>query len=306
MKKICVGCDQEFETNYVQTKFCSKKCRQSPCIVCGKLIDKPRKTCSYKCKGLHQKEHFVGENNPNYGKKWSEDKRELQSEIVKSKVNDEYRFKAGSANRGKKFSEERIERMHGHRLPESYGTYGKGHTNETKKIIGKKSKNKFTPEYKKNFRNKMEASGNWVPLNEKPDYEIYFDECNWIDKMFDVVDNGLEMVEEHGVFNSKKNTKGVVRDHVVGRKCGYEFGVFPEIIRHPTNCRVIKHGENVSKGQKGKGRPDADMTILELFDKIITFDGYWIEQDECLNKIEEYKNGNRWKRKEAKCVSEFK
>lgn len=30
----------------------------------------------------------------------------------------------------------------------------------------------------------------------------------------------------------------------------------------------------------------------------------WIEQDICLAKIKEYNDGERWKRKEVKCVSE--
>lgn len=307
MKKKCFGCYEEFETNYPQKKFCSKKCKQTPCIVCGTLMDNPtrnKKTCSYKCKGLYQKKHFHGENNPNFGKKWSEEKRKNQSDLVKSKIDDEYRLKAGSANRGKKFSKERIEKMHGHRGPETYGVFGKGHSEETKKVIGEKSREKFTNEYKQKHRDIMEASGHWIPLNEKTDYEIYYADCDWICKMFDITENASEMVKKHGVFNNKHNKKGVVRDHIVGRKYGYEHGIFPEIMRHPANCRIIKHNENVSKGQKGKGRPDADISIEELFDRIINFNGYWLEQDKCLDKIEEYKNGKRWKRKGGKCVSD--
>lgn len=307
MKKMCYGCHKEFETNYPQTKFCSKECRQTPCVICETPIDNPRrdkKTCSYECKGLYQKRHFSGKNNPNFGKKWDKKKRKMQSDLIKSKIDDEYRLKVGSANRGKTFSKERIERMHGHRGPETYGVSGKGHSEETKQIIRKKSKEKFTDEYKQKHRNTMEASGHWIPLNEKTDYEIYFVECDWIHKMFDIIENGIEMIEEHGIFNNKSNTKGIVRDHIVGRKYGYKYGIFPEIMRHPANCRIIKHNENVSKGQRGKGRPDADISIEELFDRIINFDGYWFEQDKCLDKIEEYKNGNRWKRKGGKRVSE--
>lgn len=307
MKKICLGCGKEFCSNYSQAKFCSKQCKKTPCLVCGKLIENPRrdrKTCSNRCKGVYQKQYYTGENNPNYGNTWSAEKKEKQSKIVKSKVDENYRLKAGSANRGKQFSKERIEKMHGHRNPESYGVSGKGHSYETKKKISLKSKEKFTSEYKKNFRNLMESRGNWVPLNKKTDYQIYFNECNWVANMFDIIDNGISMIQEHGVFNNKNNTKGVVRDHIIGRKYGYKFGVFPEIIRHPANCRIIKHSENVSKGQKGKGRPDADLTLEELFGKILSYDKEWKEQKICLFKIKEYNNGKRWERKEVKCVSE--
>lgn len=307
MKKTCIGCNQPFESNYPQSKFCSKQCKETPCTICGKMMNNPRRTrkfCSNRCKGLYQSQNMLGENNPNFGKKWDNKRRKSQSDLVKSKVNDEYRFKAGSANRGKKFSKDRIEKMHGHRTPDTYGVYGKGHTEKTKKIIGEKSRRKFTSDYKKEHRKRMELAGHWIPLEYKADYEIYFSECNWIDKMFDVVENGIETVEEYGVFNNKTNKNGVVRDHILGRKYGYAHGIFPEIMRHPANCQILHHGKNVSKGQRGKGRPDTDITIEELFDRIIEYDKFWIEQEVCLERIGEYNEGKRWRRKEVKCVSE--
>lgn len=303
--KICIGCNKEFQSNYKQAKFCSDSCKHKPCVVCGKMT-KNKKTCSNACKGLYQKDNFAGEANPNYGKKWSDNKRKAQSEIVKSKVNKEYRFKAGSANRGKKFSKERIEKMHSHRTSESYGVSGVGHTPETKVEIGKRSKEKWTEDFKKKFRKTMENNGNWIPIEEKSDFEIYYKECEWVHRMFDIVENGLNLVEQYGVFHNKKNKNGVVRDHKYGRKSGFDNGIFPELLRHPANCDIIRHYENISKGQKGVGRKDISITIDELFYEIENYNKEWFEQKKCIEKIKEYKNGNRWKRKEAKCVSESK
>ena len=44
------------------------------------------------------------------------------------------------------------------------------------------------------------------------------------------------MLKTLGVFNSKTNVNGIVRDHIFSRAMGFKFKVFPEILRHPCNC----------------------------------------------------------------------
>ena len=93
----------------------------------------------------------------------------------------------------------------------------------------------------------------------------------------------------------KTNTKGVVRDHRFGRKSGYAMKVFPEILRHPANCRIITHANNVSKAQKGKSKStDCEITLDELFAAIENFVGEWKEHGECLRLIKLYRQGNRY------------
>ena len=84
----------------------------------------------------------------------------------------------------------------------------------------------------------MELQGNWIPLNKKSDYEIYYKEANWICGMFDIIKDKeqLSLLNKFGVFNAFTNTKGVVRDHIYSRHSGFRDGVFPEIMRHPCNC----------------------------------------------------------------------
>lgn len=305
MSKLCIGCGNKYESNYPQSKFCSKNCRYTPCVICHTPMYNPsrkRKLCSNnECKVTHLKNIMRGENNPNFGKKWSEDKKKIQSGIIKSTVNNEYRLKAGRANKGKNFSKDRIQKMHGHRTFESYS---KPHNEETKKLIGKKSSAKFTEEYNLSFRKIMEENGVWIPINKKNDYEIYFLESNWLEPLYDIFYlQKHPLLIEHGIFNAYKNTRGVVRDHCFSRRSGFEKGVFPVIMRHIENCEIILHSDNVKKNVS-KSKNSDSITIEILIEKIKSTNYNWQEQEECLQFIKEYENGKRWKRKEVKCVSE--
>ena len=40
------------------------------------------------------------------------------------------------------------------------------------------------------------------------------------------------------------------------------------------------------------------LTLDELFDRILSFAGQWKEQEKCIDLVSQYKNGNRWTRKE--------
>lgn len=279
---------------------------QLTCMICGKQFERYKThlfgfseekineyTCSSKCKGEKLKITGVGENNPNYGKRWSDDKKKAQSELVKSKVDEEYRNKSGSANRGKKFSKERIERMHGHRTKESYSH---PHTEEQKIQIGIKSKEKFTPDYKKRIRKVMETRGNWIPLLQRDDYTLYRDKfANWIVRMFDIVEDPHNILQTYGIFNAKTNRKGVVRDHMFSRKSGFQNGVFPELLRHPANCQLLLHSDNVKKKKSRYNDADA-FDLDELFYRVETYKKEWKEQDLCIQLISRYRQGERYQK----------
>lgn len=265
--------------------------------------ERTRKLCSVACKNKQQSINFKGRKqepkfgaeNPNFGKKWSDEKRKAQSELIKSKVDAEYREKCSTANRGVKFSQERISKMHDHRTSESYS---RPHTDETKQILSKKSKEKFTrPGYTEKIRNVMEERGHWIPENLKPDWEIYLKEANWKYRMFDILyEANSIIIKEFGVYNSFKNTTGVVRDHMLSRHTGFINGVFPELIRHIENCSIILHSDNIRKRHTVKD----SIPIKDLFTRIENTNYTWNEQQICLELIKEYRNGKRWKRKEVK------
>lgn len=268
------------------------------CNNCGNTIERypsqVKKRNKFFCDKICDSEFNIGSNNPNYGNKWSEEQRFAQSQLIKTKVTDEYRQKAGSANRGKKFSKDRIRGMHGHRTKESYSRLL---SEETKRKIGQKSKEKFTPEYNKKIRKQFEELGYWIPLENLDDKIIYYRLSDWIDKMFDLVENEeqLKLLSEKRLFHSKKNSKGVVRDHAYSRHSGFINKVFPEILRHPCNLQIITHSDNV---KKRRGRYiDADViTLNELFKKIGCYKHYWKEHKLVLSLIERYINGERWSR----------
>ena len=167
---------------------------------------------------------------------------------------------------------------------------GKTHTDETKLIISKKSSEKFTKEYKE----KLYESGIWTRPEEKSDLQIYNELSYWVKSMWDVAEN--QNLLEHGIWHPTQNRNGVVRDHIVSRKFGFDNRVFPEILRHPANCRILFHKNNSSKG------PNCGLTLNQLFDKIKQYQDDWFEQDLVLEKIKSYENGNRWNRKEVVSV----
>lgn len=171
---------------------------------------------------------------------------------------------------------------------------GKQHTVESKKLIGTKSSKKFTLDYKNEFRKKMEDNGLWIPLIEKDEFKFYSILSNWIERMFDLPNiEGIDKLKQFGVFNCRTNIKGVIRDHKFSRKSGFILKVFPEILRHPKNCEILLHSENVAK--KSIRYKDKDSITLEtLFNLIENYTNSWKEQDKCLEYIKLYRNGERY------------
>jgi hypothetical protein len=225
----------------------------------------------------------LGKNNPNYGNKLSLEQRQNMSKIKKKyyENNPSAKWVCGSSNRGIKFSKERIEKCHGHRLKSSYSRPMKEHT---KKIIGQYSKERMNSiEYKKIIREKMENAGYWIPLDQKNFYDLYNKEANWICSMYKFVH----------VNNAIKNK---VRDHIIPRWVGYQLNVYPEILRHPINCQIISRSENTKKGFTDK-QLNLDYWIKKLDELIFliqNYDNYWIEQNTALICCNNYKNNIKY------------
>lgn len=79
----------------------------------------------------------------------------------------------------------------------------------------------------------------------------------------------FDLVKEHGWYKPKNkgdNLYGVSRDHIYSVKKGFENNINPELIRHPANCKLMIHSNNVSKGT------ECNITIKELKEKIIYWD----------------------------------
>lgn len=274
------------------------------CPICNNNFEayasSKRKTCSKSCYATHLSVTMVGKNNPNFGGHgWTDEKKKRQSEITKSRLTSDMRYKIGSANRGKKLSEFTCEKMSNF-WKKWHSENERVISEKTREKIGEASKKKFTEEYKEKMRSLFEERGYWVPLSEKSDKELYYKESNWISRMFDTVDDPtqLSLLQDHGVFNCYSNKIGVVRDHVYSRRSGLEEGVFPELLRHPANCELMLNTNNVRK-KRGRYNDADNQTKEELFDKIVNYQKPWKEQDLCLQLIERYYNGQRWSRQKG-------
>lgn len=277
------------------------------CWVCGdeifrfksQLSHKPPKflccgrVCKNKCKENfewsqerkdEQSLRIKGEDNPNFGNRWSDSLKSQVSELVKERYkDDDYYKKFCESNRARVWTEE------GKRsLSDAVSARMKGvsrpHSDKTKELIGKRSRENWEREgFRENQRKVREEKGLYVPLEDKTDYEIYFKEADWVERMFDKVTDPdqLSLLKELGVFNSRKNKEGLVRDHIYGRRMGFEDGVPPFIIHHPCNCKLITNVQNIKKGFYN----ERGISLKDLYLLILKYTGEWAEQDICIEYI---------------------
>lgn len=217
--------------------------------------------CDKECKRLSQvgkkwgKPIGFGENNPNYGKKWPTEKKLQASQKTIQRYVDfpELRIKSGSANRGQKFSPTRRKRM----------------------SDGKLNANRHLRQYRSNWQQ----------------YRL---DTNWIDNMFTLAseDEG-NLIKELGVYDPIKNVIGVVRDHKFSRRDGFKNKVYPELLRHPSNCQIITNQQNCSK------QGSSSVSLKELFEFIRRYDKSWTEQQSCLELITKYETGMKYEFKKG-------
>lgn len=272
----CKSCGCETKNK----SYCSRKCYSTS----DELLSRLRSS------GLGK----FGQDNTNYGKKWSDEQKAAQSVLTKSKVDDQYRINAGSANRGKKFDRDMIERMHGHR---DRSSYSRPHSEETKLKLGIQSKKRFEDKtYKGNLlekaRDTREKLGQIIPLDKKTDWEYYWITASWSKDFNYWVKDTTCLIEKNGIFNPLSNRTGVVRDHIVSRKIGFQNYIFPEILKHPENCQIITISDLSKKGHI----PELNNNIDTLMTNIENYHGDYPEHDMCLSLVCRYKSGERWSR----------
>lgn len=272
--------------------------RTFACQYCGAAVEEYKSAFlrrkRFNCRApecISEAKRHVGEANGASGRIWTDEARQKQSELVKSKVDDAYRQRAGSANRGVAFSKERVRKMHEGRSRESYV---REHDAATRAKIGRKSATKFTPEYIERVRQVNYSTGLWIDPDNKSDHDVYREEAQWIAGMWDIVAE-KELLNEHGVFNPKSNPNGLVRDHILSVRDGLDWGIFPVILRHPANCQLLLNADNSRKRRSSWLTPD------ELFDNIKSYSGEWMEQSEALEFINRYTSGERWSRQKRRC-----
>lgn len=271
------------------------------CSNCGKEIYKSAcflkrskyLFCNNECRIIYMKGTFTGKDNPNFGKKWDDERKKKQSEIIKSKVDDEYRLNCSKGMKGKKVDEETKKKAVETRF-KKYGKFGPDVilSDDVKRKIGEKSRAKFTDDFKNKMNQTMVERGHWVDIKNKDPYLFYRKISNWNYNvlLYDVI--GSNSIKEVGFYNNN-NKKGLVRDHRYSRRSGFENMVFPEILRHPYNCELITHSDNIRKQQNKTVNSDS-ISLTDLFDGIKKYTLEYPEQNICLNKIKEYESGLRY------------
>jgi hypothetical protein len=283
-KKICPEC------NSVKHKVECIKCNNIQYVTAHYYIKiNPKNNTCKKCVN----KSLVGENNPNYGNKWSDGQKSKQSNLIKSKVDDEYRFNCSKGMKGRKVSDT-VKLKRRNTLLKKYGSLKtmKTHTKESKEIIGIKSKQKWTDEYKRYMREANEKAGNYIPLIEKDDYLFYREISNWKDLILNDGIIGIGLLKQYSFYSkNNRNKNGLVRDHMYSRRLGFQEKVFPEILKHPANCQLLTHSDNI---KKSKLKHDSIITLDELFERIESWPYHYENKNECISLITEYRKGNRY------------
>ena len=280
-KIICHECHRK--KHLIKCNKCGKECSFIPTYFYKLDLN------TFKCKQckLH------GEGNPNYGNKWPNELKEKVSKIIKSRVDENYRLNCSKGMKGKKVSEEsKLKRKKTNDLKRLNGYIKPEMSEETKQKIGYKSSLKFTDEYKQKMRVINEERGVWIPLNKKNEYRFYRDMSNWFGQVINENTIGVDKLKIGKLYDkNNRNKNSYVRDHIFGRKNGFVLEVFPEIIRHPANCQIITHSDNIKKSLKND---DSDIKLLDLFNRIINWNGDYFEQSLCEKLIDDYNNGLRY------------
>ena len=83
------------------------------------------------------------------------------------------------------------------------------------------------------------------------EYQKYYRCCQFEFGLSDYPNEfNFKLIKTHGWYQAKNhgnNLNGISRDHMISIKYGYENNINSEIIKHPANCQLMIHNENVSK-----------------------------------------------------------
>jgi predicted nucleic acid-binding Zn ribbon protein len=98
------------------------------------------------------------------------------------------------------------------------------------------------------------------------EYQKYHRECQFNFSLNDYPNEfDFELISKYGWYQAKNrgnNLNGISRDHMISVKYGYENNINPNIIKHPANCKIMRHNENSSKCKK------CSITLDDLLNRI--------------------------------------
>jgi hypothetical protein len=86
------------------------------------------------------------------------------------------------------------------------------------------------------------------------EFLAYRSNCKFNFNVWDYPDEfNLNLIYKHGWYKAKNrgdNLNGVSRDHKISIRFGWENGIDPEIMKHPSNCELMSHPDNIGKNKK--------------------------------------------------------
>ena len=104
---------------------------------------------------------------------------------------------------------------------------------------------------------------------KKSSYQKYKLDCNFNFNLKDYPEEfDFTLIEKYGWYKAKNrgnNLNGVSRDHMYSIREGYNNNIDPYYISHPSNCKLLRHNDNVRKHSK------CSITFDELKERV----KYW-------------------------------
>jgi hypothetical protein len=80
----------------------------------------------------------------------------------------------------------------------------------------------------------------------------------------------FKLIESYGWYkptNRGNNLTGISRDHMVSCRYGFDNNIPVETLSHPANCKLLQHGNNVSKGTKNSITYDDLLIRIKQWDE---------------------------------------
>lgn len=243
-------------------------------IECDNKTDGKRVYCSMKCRN-----YYVNKYIRDYSKNSEGLSKEVKSEY---ELNPKFCINPECGN--KIIYEKRRNDYCGHICAASYTNIGREHSDVTKTkmknsyivnngdlkvieckncsihILVKERKKYCSSKCVKEFKRKdMDKF-----LSYKSDTKFTFNLKDYPDK-FD-----FDLIKEYGWYsasNSKKpNLGGISRDHMLSVRDGFNKGIDPKLLAHPANCKLMIHGDNISKHKHSSITEEELIKRIELWE----------------------------------------
>lgn len=271
----CPWCDEELPK--FSSKFCSKSCSTNNFFATETEEDKEKRI--KKSVSSRDYEQIA--------------KKQWETRHGDEKKHEEFKKNASKSHNKKEENGKTVAENRGKLISKAHNNKSK---KEKKKIVDKQVKTKkerginSAETYWKNAtkREKEERlerqiksylevrvkNGNITITENKDDWDIYLKAASFkhgFEFTKYTTEEEKTLLLEFGVRNTKSevdpNFEGVVRDHLLSRKTGFENNIPTWIISHPANCEIVTHAENM----KRKGQNSDQITFEELLWRIDNF-----------------------------------